>query len=80
MNEALRGTFHYRDGWYWGRSAAGDVELYRSLADRDLELVLMIDEASWASIVCSVSAEGETGERWQAAREFHGIARKDTSA
>ena len=33
---------------------------------------LTIPPNEWASIVCSVSAGGETGERWEASQDFHG--------
>jgi len=63
--EATAG-FHWRDGWYFRRLEDGSVRIVSDYAD------LTIPAAEWASIVCSVSADGETGERWHAAQDFHG--------
>lgn len=72
------GGFHWTNATFFKRMEDGSVRLrifhpegqergaFWTWTDRT------IDPASWASIVCSVSADGETGERWNAAREFHG--------
>ncbi len=74
-------TFHWRNGWYWSRLADGSVEV-RNHGDferpdknhtfGDGRTTLVIPAAEWASIICSVSKEGETHERWTKARDFHG--------
>lgn len=71
------GGFHWQRDTYFKRLPDGSVRLrtwrtapdgFPTYDDRT------IDPMSWASIVCSVSAEGETGERWSAAQDFHGRA------
>ena len=66
--------FHWSDGVYFKRLDDGTVRMrifghYNgtpNYTDR------IIPAAEWASIVCAVSALGETGERWNAAQDFHG--------
>jgi hypothetical protein len=66
-------SFHWRDGWHFRRGPQACVEIVRAGTDRvSGQLIASIPENEWASIVCSVSAKGETAERWTAAREFHG--------
>jgi hypothetical protein len=36
-----------------------------------MELSIELDESVWASVVASVSEEGETWERWDHIRKFH---------
>jgi len=61
-------SFHYKDGWLFERATDdGDVHIYHL----DLELDIMIDPASWASIVASVSKLGETAESYQHAIAAH---------
>lgn len=64
-------AFHWKDNWYFERRENGGVRIYhldeRGIADEDIE----IDADSWASIVASVSASGETGETFREARDFH---------
>ncbi len=66
--------FHWQDGWYFRRLTDGTVEVTKTVDPRsdDPEIQIEIPSAEWASIVCSVSAEGETWERWNAAQDFHG--------
>jgi hypothetical protein len=72
VDSKLRG-FHWSDGYYFLRASSGGVVVrHFQLDGHYLDLELEIPENEWASIVCSVSALGETGERWQQAREFHG--------
>lgn len=66
----IRSGFHWRDNWFFGRMPDGSVRVARITADRVTEIVIPAPE--WASIVCSVSSEHETGERWNAAQDFHG--------
>ena len=61
--------FHFKDGWCFKREADGSV-LLRKFADARLDTSPVIaeatiDPASWASIVASVSALGETGTTWR---------------
>jgi hypothetical protein len=76
MNDIQSG-FHWRDGWYFKRLEDGSVRVSHVTHppfEGKLEQQFVISENEWASIVCSVSAEGETSQRWQKAREFHGAA------
>lgn len=69
------GGFHWQNGWFFKRRENGDVAVFRAenyTAGRDAFELLTIPENEWASIVCSVSALGESGERWNEARNFHG--------
>ena len=74
-------AFHWKNGWYFSRLADGGVEVRNhgdftkhdpNCVPGDGRTTLVIDPMSWASIVCSVSEKGETGERWDAAQDFHG--------
>jgi hypothetical protein len=49
--------FHWRDGWWFKRLADGSVRVVHG------DTTLVIPENEWASIVCSVSALGEAGQR-----------------
>jgi hypothetical protein len=71
LRDDIKSGFHWRDGWYFKRLDAGSVRVCHVVGEC-LYLVLEIPENEWASIICSVSALGETGERWQQARNFHG--------
>ena len=70
--------FHWRDGWFFKRLEDGSVEVRRHLPNpkvkgaTDIFQMMTIPAAEWSSIVCSVSKEGETRERWDAAQDFHG--------
>jgi hypothetical protein len=66
--------FHWREGWFFKRLPDGSVRVVNreNPASEWLMVDITIDLLSWSSIVCSVSAEGETAERWDAAQEFHG--------
>lgn len=64
-------AFHWKDNWYFERRDDGVVRIYHlddhGIADEDIE----IDADSWASIIASVSARGDTAEAFHEAREFH---------
>lgn len=64
-------AFHWKDNWYFERLEQGVVRIYHlddhGIADEDIE----IDPDSWASIIASVSAMGETARAFHQAREFH---------
>lgn len=70
----MRNGFHWQDGWYFRRTENGSVEVTKTVDPRSDEpaIQVIIPPEHWASIVCSVSAIGETGERWHAAQDFHG--------
>lgn len=73
----LYGAFHWRDGWHFKRLSDGAVRVMRPAiihggGEEYLKTDITIPSNEWASIVCSVSSGGETGERWNAAQDFHG--------
>ena len=75
---AEAGAFHWRNGWFFKRLANGSVRVMRRErpASNYFVVDITIPAAEWASIVCSVSALGETEDRWMAAQEFHGLVAK----
>jgi len=68
--------FHWRNDVYFKRLEDGSVRVRRfewfNGAPHPKDWVIPANE--WASVVCSVSQLGETGERWNAAQDFHGRA------
>lgn len=70
--------FHSHDGWHWKRLASGEVQVVVVGGDATPGLPagnyveMVISPATWASIVASVSASGETDGRFYRAQEFHG--------
>lgn len=66
--------FHWRNEMYFKRANDGVVEVrYIEQYNNSPQIRLVrIPPTEWASIVCSVSKEGETGDRWNAALGFHG--------
>ena len=73
VEESITGAFHWRDGWYFSRSSGGCARImHRDKSGEYLVHALTIPPNEWASIVCSVSALGETAERWNEAQDFHG--------
>jgi hypothetical protein len=78
VDAKLYGAFHWRDNWFFKRQPDGSVAVmrkqmfYKEDNDYYLSPELSIPSNEWASIVCSVSEDGETSERWDAAQDFHG--------
>lgn len=68
------GGFHWRNDIYFKRLPDGVVRVRRFEFFNGTPHAKdwIIPAAEWASIVCSVSADGETGARWNAAQDFHG--------
>ena len=66
--------FHWRDETYFKRDDKGGVEVkyIESFNNHPQVRGWRIPPNEWASIVCSVSKDGETGDRWNAAQDFHG--------
>lgn len=64
--------FHAHSGWYFHRESNGSVRILApdSLGPGAHQLGVF-DPDTWASIVASVSASGETGDTWRAAKDFH---------
>lgn len=61
--------FYVSDGWHFSRGEDGAVEFGNE--SRFIE-TLVIDAGSWASIVASVSRDGDTAEQFSKAQALHG--------
>lgn len=69
--------FHSKNGLFFERLQDGSVHIIRTYDARDVRpdnvvLDIILPENEWASVVCSVSADGENSARWMLARRFHG--------
>ena len=62
--------FHWQNGIYFKRLDDGAVEIVQE-SEKPANY-LRIDADSWASIVASVSKQGEEQGRFYQAKEFHG--------
>jgi hypothetical protein len=62
-----RSGFHARDGWYFKRGDGGTVTI--RAGDDGPEIAL--EPHTWASIVASVAASGETSAAYRRALAFH---------
>lgn len=61
--------FHVADGVTFERLGNGSVRV-----EKDNVFAVVIDAGSWASVVATVSPEGETAGTFAAAQQFHGGA------
>lgn len=72
---AQRDGFHWQDGLFFKRVPDGNVRIRqhaeRGASDEVLSEII-IPPNEWASIVCSVSHDGEDSERYRMALRFHG--------
>lgn len=79
--------FHLRDGLFFARSNATDVCIIKTSDGKmpwrqsgkagepfatNIVFEITVPENEWASVVCSVSVDGENHARWMRARRFHG--------
>lgn len=71
----MKEGFHWQDGWFFKRVPDGNVRV-RHYADGgasdEILTEFVVPPNEWASIVCSVSHDGEDGERYRRALIFHG--------
>ncbi len=70
--------FHARDGLFF-QAVGGSVRVIKTSDGHEpnganVVCDVTLPENEWASVVCSVSAVGETAGRWREARVFHGTA------
>lgn len=69
--------FHARDGWFVRREEGGGVHLYLvpppHVGHRAPEVAaeVHLDRVTWASVVATVSAAGETADTFARARRLH---------
>lgn len=73
--------FHSRDGLFFARDHTGCVRIIKTSDNKNpredtegtnILFMLVLGENEWASVVCSVSKDGEDYARWMRARRFHG--------
>lgn len=67
----LEDGFHWRDQWFFKRMPGGHVRITHAEVGHEVTQIL-VPPLEWASIVASVSPEGESGDTWKQAAEFHG--------
>ena len=73
--------FHLKDGLFFNRLDGGRVEiLYAEGVDPKVKYRVETDTMGWASVVCTVSAQGENLKRWMAAQRFHENSASDDVA
>lgn len=75
--------FHWKDGWYFERITEPNPQRYGWVrithipqiqdADGIPDVEIEIPPNSWASIVASVSPDGETGFTFGLAKALHGV-------
>jgi hypothetical protein len=66
--------FHAHSGWYFRRDHGGHVVIEVAESDHEdapLRVAAVFDPDTWASVVASVAAEGETSGTFHAARALH---------
>ncbi len=64
-------AFHYKDSWFFERIKDGDVRVYHLDNSGLMDRGILVDPASWASIVASVSKLGDKAEVYQKAITLH---------
>lgn len=74
--------YHWRDRIFWRRHREDGTVVVTKWGGTEeggvlnnVEWELVIPEAEWRSIICSVSAEGETAEQYSDAHIFHNTVR-----
>ena len=63
--------FHAQDGWFFRRRDDGGVCIRQEHPSGVIMAHMDVDDATWGSIVCSVSVGGEVRGRWYTAMDFH---------
>ena len=72
--ERLAVMFHAKGGWFFKRTEEGGVHIVKGVQYHNGAQIteeVCLDADSWASIVASVSARGETAETYKIAKGFH---------
>lgn len=64
-------AFHWKDNWFFERFEDGSVHIHHHKAPGEEYIDVCIDADSWASILASVCAKGETAESWKMAQALH---------
>ena len=63
---------HWRRNWFFSRGVAGDVHIVKR-SGKSVTASATIPAAEWATIIASVSSEGDTAEKYTRAQRFHGV-------
>lgn len=66
--------FHLKDGWWFTRTGDGSVNIVKHQTDdphSEIIAAVLIPANEWASVVASVSRDGENHYGWYGARDFH---------
>lgn len=65
--------FHVTDGFTVKRSDSGKVRIrkYKDSMCKDLVFEMILQPSSWAFVVASVCARGETSETYHEQKKFH---------
>lgn len=72
--------FHAKAGWFFERYPNGSVAIVRrETANEKSKIVaeIILSPNEWASVVASVSVNGEADRRWYTALDFHMGAEND---
>lgn len=75
-------AFHAHSGWYFERLDDGSVQVTTPLSEvgidgdlfEDERAIVVFDPNTWASIVASVCARGESADTFWRATRFHDAA------
>ena len=68
MSATHHDGFHAKDGWYFERQDDGSIKI--SAAVNRCTETIVLPPMEWASVVAATSAQGETSESYQAARQL----------
>ncbi|HWB36633.1 MAG TPA: hypothetical protein VHA75_11475, partial [Rugosimonospora sp.] len=66
-----RSGFHAHSGWYFRRNSDGTVTIYADATEDGHPREVTFEPSTWASIVASVSSEGETSATYREALALH---------
>lgn len=76
VDKIATGVYHWRDGVHFGRDADGTVSIFKfdpnaQPGSRGTLFEMLIPPSDWASIVASVSRQGDTGPAYGIAKALH---------
>lgn len=67
-----RGPFHAHDGWYFDRDAEGQVRIaHYANNGPQVDASIVMDAATWVSVVTSVTSTPDDSETYQAVAALH---------
>lgn len=67
--------FHAADGVFFERTKSGGVQIVVTKKEdkADIDRIVLLSDSAWASVVSSVSNQGESYETHQEALHFHNL-------